>query len=98
MCRSEPIWEVNKRKRRWKPVETLLSKSLEKLYELDKQEVIPIEGSDYKVDFRESDRVSVLSRATAFCLREWSGLGLAVVTRTFVRLAQRMNVRVLGSP
>ena len=58
-CRSEPIWEVNKRKRRWKPVETLLGKSLEKLYEQDKQEVIPIEGSDYKVDFRESDRVSV---------------------------------------
>ena len=50
---------MNKRKRRWKPVETLLSKSLEKLYEQDKQEVIPIEGSDYKVDFRESDRVSV---------------------------------------
>ena len=39
-----------------------------------------------------------LSRATAFSLREWAGLGLAVVTHTFVRLAQRVNLHVLGSP
>lgn len=41
-------------------METLLSKSLEKLHELNKKEVMLIEGSDYKVDFRDSDKVSIL--------------------------------------